>query len=78
MSDAGDELFIASCGAPYGWSQIIVPFKDFAKFPYYQPPEAVQNGKFDMNGVTKIDIKPAGEGNSGVGTSILAAQKSME
>jgi hypothetical protein len=65
VSDAGDELFIASCGAPYGWSQIIVPFKDFSKFPYYQPPEAAQNGKFDMNGVTQIDIKPSGEGSSG-------------
>ncbi|MBN1128144.1 MAG: hypothetical protein JXA71_04125, partial [Chitinispirillaceae bacterium] len=39
VNDAGNELYIASCGASEGWNEIIVPFKDFYKFPYYQPPD---------------------------------------
>lgn len=65
ISDAGGELFIAPCGGPRGWSEVVVPFRDFYKFPYYQPPEAVQNGVFDLDSAVKIDIKPAGEGTSG-------------
>lgn len=64
ISDAGNELYIASCGGPQGWSEIIVPFKDFYKFPYYQPADAKHNGIFDLENVQKIDIKPAGEGLS--------------
>ncbi len=65
VSDAGNELYIASGGAANGWSEVIVPFRDFAKFPYYQPPDAVHNGKFDLDDVIMIDIKPAGEGTGG-------------
>ncbi len=65
VSDAGDELYIASCGAQAGWSEIIVPFKDFYKFPYYQPPDARHDGTFDLDNVIMLDIKPAGEGTSG-------------
>lgn len=64
VSDAGDELYIASCGGPEGWSEIIVPFKDFYKFPYYQPADAVHNGKFDLEKIRMLDIKPAGEGTA--------------
>ncbi len=65
INDAGNELYIASCGGPQGWSEVIVPFKDFSKFPYYQPADAKHNGKFDLENVLIIDIKPAGEGISG-------------
>lgn len=65
IQDASDELFIASAGAERGWSEIIVPFKNFEKFPYYQPPEAKQNGVFDLDSVVSIDFKPSGEGTSG-------------
>ncbi len=65
VEDAGREVFIASAGCPKGWHEILVPFKAFYKFPYWQPPEAVQNGKFDMESVRSIDFKPSGEGTSG-------------
>ncbi|MGE5671719.1 MAG: carbohydrate binding domain-containing protein [Fibrobacterota bacterium] len=65
VNDSGDELFIASCGGQRGWTEVLVAFKDFYKFPYYQPPQAVQNGKFDLNNVIAIDFKPSGEGTTG-------------
>jgi hypothetical protein len=65
VSDAGNEIFIASSGGERGWNEVLVPFKAFYKFPYWQPPEAVQNGKFDLDNVVKIDIKPSGDGSEG-------------
>jgi hypothetical protein len=64
INDAGNELYIAVCGGPQGWSEIVVPFKDFYKFPYYQPADAVHNAKFDLEKVRILDIKPAGEGTN--------------
>ena len=65
VNDGGNEIFVANSGAVQGWNDIIVPFKAFNKFPYYQPPDAVQNGKFDYEGIRAIDFKPAGDGTSG-------------
>jgi hypothetical protein len=65
VNDAGDELFIASAGGQKGWTEVVVPFKSFYKFPYWQPPTAIQNGKFDMGEIIAIDFKPSGEGTSG-------------
>lgn len=65
VGDAGNELFVANVGATRGWNEILVPFKAFNKFPYYQPPEAVQNGKFDLKGIHLLDFKPAGDGTKG-------------
>ncbi|MBN2035544.1 MAG: hypothetical protein JW768_02260 [Chitinispirillaceae bacterium] len=66
VNDGGNEIFIASCGGQKGWSEVLVPFKTFYKFPYWQPPDAVQNGKFDLKEVMAIDFKPSGEGTAGV------------
>lgn len=65
ISDAGNEIFVANAGGQRGWSEILVPFRQFTKFPYYQPEDAEQNGHFDLKGITRIDFKPAGEGTSG-------------
>nr|MDQ3001307.1 carbohydrate-binding protein [Fibrobacterota bacterium] len=65
VHDAGNEVFVANVGGVRGWNDILVPFKSFVKFPYYQPPDAVQNGKFDRNDIRVIDFKPAGDGTSG-------------
>lgn len=62
VQDGSNELFIATAGASRGWSEVIVPFKDFYKFPYYQPPEAEHNGVFDLKDVVSLDFKPSGEG----------------
>ena len=64
VQDGTDELFIASTGGERGWTEILIPFKNFYKFPYYQPPEAKENGVFDLKDVVSIDFKPAGEGTS--------------
>jgi hypothetical protein len=65
VADAGGEIFIATAGGERGWSEVLVPFKAFYKFPYWQPPEAIQNGKFDRDSIIKIDVKPSGEGSTG-------------
>lgn len=66
VGDSGEELFIASVGGTKGWSEILIPFKNFTKFPYYQPPEAKQNGTFDLEKISSLDFKPSGEGTAGV------------
>jgi hypothetical protein len=65
VGDAGNELFIANFGGAHGWNDIVVPFRNFTKFPYYQPPDAVQNGIFDLAGIKNIDFKAAGDGTKG-------------
>jgi hypothetical protein len=65
VNDAGMEVFIATAGCAKGWHEVVVPFKAFYKFPYWQPPEAVQNGKFDMDNIITIDFKPSGDGTAG-------------
>lgn len=65
VGDSGKELFIASVGGTKGWTEILIPFRDFMKFPYYQPPEAEQNGRFDLESISSLDFKPSGEGSSG-------------
>lgn len=65
VHDAGDEVFVANTGAVKGWNDILVPFKAFTKFAYYQPPDAVQNGAFDRNAIMKLDFKPSGDGTRG-------------
>lgn len=65
IGDSGDELFIANTGAPKGRTTVMIPFRSFNKFPYYQPPHAVQNNKFDLDDVCRLDFKPSGEGTRG-------------
>jgi len=65
ITDAGNELYIASCGGAEGWNEILIPFRDFEKFPYYQPPNARHDGKFNLDTILMLDIKPAGEGTAG-------------
>lgn len=65
VNDAGGEVFVAATGSQRGWNEVLVPFKDFYKFPYWQPEDAVQNGKFDMEKLMSIDFKPSGEGTAG-------------
>ncbi|MDR2579892.1 MAG: hypothetical protein LBC85_02730 [Fibromonadaceae bacterium] len=65
IGDRDRELFVSNTGGAKGRSTVLVPFRDFMKFPYYQPPEAIQNGVFDLDGVKVLDFKPTGEGTSG-------------
>ena len=65
VQDAGNEIFVSNVGAPKGKTTLLVPFRTFSKFPYYQPPNAKENGIFDLKGVTALDFKPSGEGTAG-------------
>lgn len=65
VSDAGNEIFVANTGVPKGRNTVLVPFRAFGKFPYYQPADAKENGVFDLNGVVSLDFKPGGEGTEG-------------
>lgn len=59
--DRDHEMFWTKLGAARGWNQILIPFRAFAKFPYFQPPEAKPNNKLDLDGVYQFGIKPGGE-----------------
>jgi len=61
IQDRDHELFLAQAGATRGWNNVLIPFRDFYKFPYYQPPEAKQNNLLDLDGVFKVGFKPGGE-----------------
>jgi hypothetical protein len=61
IQDRDHEMFLTKVGAGRGWHQILIPFRSFAKFPYYQPPEAKQNNKLDLDGVFQFGIKPGGD-----------------
>lgn len=65
INDGSGEVWLASAGCLKGWHEVLVPFKAFYKFPYWQPPEAEQNGKLDLQGVQTIDFKASGEGTAG-------------
>ncbi|MDR0517474.1 MAG: hypothetical protein LBH25_10570 [Fibromonadaceae bacterium] len=65
IGDRDREIFVSSTGAPKGRTTVLVPFRSFAKFPYYQPPEAKQNGVLDLDGIKVLDFKPSGEGSEG-------------
>ena len=65
VGDSGGELFVAASGGNRGWNEVVVPFRNFSKFPYYQPPDAIQNGIFDLDNIQVLDFKPAGEGSRG-------------
>jgi len=65
IGDSGKELWVQNTGVPRGRTRVLVPFRNFNKFPYYQPPEAEQNGNFDLDNVNVLDFKPSGEGTRG-------------
>jgi Carbohydrate binding domain (family 11) len=59
--DSDSEMFTSRVGASRGWNQVLIPFRSFSKFPYYQPPESKQNNKLDLASVVQLGIKPGGE-----------------
>lgn len=61
IHDRDHEMFLTKVGASHGWNQILIPFRQFTKFPYYQPPEAKQNNRLDLDGITRFGIKPGGD-----------------
>jgi hypothetical protein len=65
INDGGNEVWVASTGGRRGWTELLVPFREFGKFAYYQPPDARENGVLDLKGMRMIDFKPAGEGTAG-------------
>ncbi|MCK9181788.1 MAG: carbohydrate-binding protein [Fibrobacteraceae bacterium] len=65
IQDSGNEVYVSNTGVPKGRSTVLVPFRSFGKFPYYQPPDAIENGTLDLDKVIILDFKPSGEGTSG-------------
>ncbi|MCB9497486.1 MAG: carbohydrate-binding protein [Fibrobacteria bacterium] len=61
VHDAGHEMYLAKVGAGRGWNRVLVPFRNLSKFPYYQPPEADQNNRLDLEDVYQLGIKPGGD-----------------
>lgn len=61
IQDRDQEMFLSKVGASRGWHRILIPFRSFRKFGYFQPPEAKQNNKLDLDGVFQFGIKPGGD-----------------
>jgi len=61
IQDRDHEMFLTKVGAERGWHRILIPFRSFAKFAYYQPPDAKENNKLDLDGVFQFGIKPGGD-----------------
>ena len=61
IQDRDHEMFWAKVGGARGWNQVLIPFRAFSKFPYFQPPEAKANNKLDLDGVFQFGIKPGGD-----------------
>ena len=63
LQDRDKEYFQVKVGASRGWHEVLVPFRTFPKFPYYQPPDAIQNNKLDLDGtgVFQMGFKPGGD-----------------
>jgi len=61
IQDRDHEMFLTKVGAGRGWHRILIPFRSFSKFAYYQPPDAKQNNKLDLDGVFQFGIKPGGD-----------------
>ncbi|MEO8902655.1 MAG: carbohydrate binding domain-containing protein [Polyangiaceae bacterium] len=61
IQDRDHEMFWTKVGAGRGWNQILIPFRAFTKFPYFQPPEAKANNKLDLDGIFQFGIKPGGD-----------------
>jgi len=59
--DRDHEMFWTKVGAGRGWNQILIPFRAFTKFPYFQPPEAKPNNQLDLDGIFQFGVKPGGE-----------------
>jgi Carbohydrate binding domain (family 11) len=79
LYDRDREMFTSRVGASRGWNQVLIPFRSFNKFPYFQPPEAKQNNKLDLDGVKQLGIKPGGEvaGTLHLGSLRLTNQRAI-
>lgn len=58
IQDRDHEMFWTKVGAGRGWNQLLIPFRAFSKFPYFQPPEAKANNKLDLDGIFQFGVKP--------------------
>jgi hypothetical protein len=63
ISDEFKEEFMATVTLKRGWNRVVVPFRKFRKMAY-QSPEAVINGKLDLNNVWEIGFHPLETGIS--------------
>ena len=61
IRDRDQELFVSKVGASRGWHQVLVPFRNFSKFQYWQPPEAKPNNQLDLSTVNWFGVKPGGD-----------------
>lgn len=65
IADSGNEHYVANIGTLRGRNDIIVPFREFSKFIYFQPDDAIQNNRLDLDGVKGIAFKASGNNTSG-------------
>ncbi len=65
INDSGKEAFVKTVDCKKGWNEVLVPLKQFKKYPYYQEPDAELNNKLDLEAVTQVSLWPATGGTMG-------------
>jgi hypothetical protein len=65
INDSGKEAFVTTVTCKKEWNEILVPLRNFKKYPYYQEPDAELNNKLDLEAVTQISFWPAMAGTMG-------------
>lgn len=65
INDSGKEAFVTNVSSKKGWNEVLVPLKDFKKYPYYQEADAELNNKLDLDAVTQMSFWPATAGMMG-------------
>lgn len=65
INDAGKEAYSTNFKAKKGWSEVLLPFKQFRKDPNNQESDAEINGKMDLQSVTQLVFRPITVGTMG-------------
>lgn len=60
--DSTGEHWIASASLQAGWNDLVVPFSEFARNPWYQPDGAGSDRKFDLGAVRWFQAQPQENG----------------
>lgn len=65
IDDSGKEGWVTALTLKKGWNTYYIPIKDFKKYTYYQPADALVDNKLDLSAVTRFVIKPNKVGTMG-------------
>jgi len=65
LVDATGEQWIATGRIGADWGALVVPFREFGRNPWYQPPGAGEDRRLDLQKVSRFQIQPEDQGPAG-------------